>query len=391
MTDMRTEMQYRRYANTGLGEWVPEIGAGLSHTPDRQAAPGQSIAAVDSAGPSGFADPVVSADPADPAAAAGPVDAAESPDGQGPQPLDRIDIVRPVKAPPRQGWRKLVHGATGGKVNPGQSRREQQRARVAEAIRTPLRGDYRIAVMSLKGGVGKTTTTVALGSVLAQTRGDRVIAIDANPDFGTLAQRVAAPGPATIRDLLGAEDTTRYPQIKAFTTQGASRLEVIGSERDPAVSEAFSEDDYRRAVDILQHHYNLILTDCGTGLMHSAMAGVLDLANTLVLVSSPALDGAQSASATLDWLELHGYGRLAANSVVVVTAPSSPKAAVNMDSVISHFAARTRAVHVVPYDPHLAEGAVVDLERLRPNTLRAYRNLAATIAVDFGQWHKHAR
>ena len=382
-----TDIQYRRYANTGLGEWVPEMGVGLHRAPEQTqgAVQAQAPGLEPEAKPAQPAQSTLPLPPAQPTQLAPPAQQAPFPS------LEHIDIVRPVKAPPRQGWRKLVHGATGGKVNPGQSRREEQRARVTEAIRTPLRGDYRIAVMSLKGGVGKTTTTVALGSVLAQTRGDRVIAIDANPDFGTLAQRVAAPGPATIRDLLTAEDTARYAQIKAFTTQGASRLEVIGSERDPAVSEAFSESDYRRAVDILQHHYNLILTDCGTGLMHSAMAGVLDLANTLVLVSTPALDGAQSAAATLDWLELHGYGRLAAHAVVVVSAPSSPKSAVDMDAVVAHFAARTRAVQVVPYDPHLAAGAVVDIDRLRPNTLRAYRNLAATIAADFGEWHKHAR
>lgn len=377
MTEMQTEL-HRRYASTGLGEWVPEVGVGLHRgATEHLEAHNPGNAKPEAAQDSECAPP--------------PPLPPQQPQQIRQRPLDNVDIARPVKAPPKQGWRKFVHGATGGKINPGQSRREEERARVTEAIRTPLRGDYRIAVMSLKGGVGKTTTTVGLGSVLAQVRGDRVIAIDANPDFGTLAQRVAAPGPATIRDLLAAEDTARYAQIKAFTTQGASRLEVIGSERDPAVSEAFSEADYRRAVDILQHHYNLILTDCGTGLMHSAMAGVLDLANTLVLVSSPALDGAQSALATLDWLELHGYGRLAANAVVVISAPASAKAAVDMESLISHFAARTRAVHVVPYDPHLAEGAVVDIDRLRPNTLRAYRNLAATIAVDFGEWHKHAR
>jgi len=389
-----TDMQYRRYANTGLGEWVPEMGmalhrpdtagpatASISPAPAAQGVPEAPLAPVTPVNPAAQSVPVVPSAP--PAPSAPPTQAQPVPSNQAALPLEQIDVVRSVKARPRQGWRKLVHGATGGKFNPGQSRREEQRARVTEAIRTPLHGDYRIAVMSLKGGVGKTTTTVALGSVLAQTRGDRVIAIDANPDFGTLAQRVATPGPGTIRDLLTAEDTTRYAQVKAFTTQGNSRLDVIGSERDPAVSEAFSEEDYRRAVDILQHHYNLILTDCGTGLMHSAMAGVLDLAHTLVLVSSPALDGAQSASATLDWLELHGYGRLAANAVVVISDSSSPKPTVDMDSVIAHFAARTRAVHVIPYDPHLAEGAVVDIDRLRNNTLRCYRNLAATIAADF--------
>nr|WP_232218086.1 MinD/ParA family protein [Corynebacterium tuscaniense] len=306
--------------------------------------------------------------------------------------MDGRVVVNPAKTHPKSGWRKLVYELTAGRVNPGPSQREQEEDALTEKIRTPLRGDYRIAVMSLKGGVGKTTTTVALGSVLAEMRGDRVIAIDANPDFGTLAQRVAADaaGDATIRDLLSAPDTERYGQVRAFTTQGSTRLDVIGSERDPAVSEAFSEEDYRHAVDILQHHYNLILTDCGTGLMHSAMAGVLDLANMLVLVTSPALDGAQSAAATLDWLSLHGYDRLAANAVVVVSA-QSPKVPVCMDRVVGHFAARTRAVHVIPYDSHLAEGSVVDVARMNPRTLRAYKELAATLAADFRQWHKHAR
>ena len=178
--------------------------------------------------------------------------------------------------------------------------------------------------------------------------------------------------------------------MRAYTNQASSRLEVIGSERDPAVSEAFSEDDYRRAIDILQHHYNVILTDCGTGLMHSAMAGVLDLANALVLVTSPALDGAQSASATLDWLNLHGYDQLAANAVVVISASAPGKPTIDIAKVADHFASRTRAVHTIPYDRHLAEGAVVDLERIAPATLKAYQHLAATVAADFGSWHRHA-
>ena len=109
--------------------------------------------------------------------------------------LDQSNLVDPVKAPPKQGWRKLVHSVTRGRINPGGSRQELEQQQLFDAIRAPLRGDYRIAVMSLKGGVGKTTTTVALGGVFAQTRGDRVIAIDANPDLGTLAQRAAGDHP----------------------------------------------------------------------------------------------------------------------------------------------------------------------------------------------------
>lgn len=307
-----------------------------------------------------------------------------------PPALDQSNLVNPVQPAPKGGWRKLIHTATGGRINPGDSPAQQRRDALLNRIRQPLRGDYRIAVMSLKGGVGKTTTTVALGSAFASIRGDRVIAVDANPDFGTLAQRVAAPGHATIRDLLAAPDTARYPQVRAFTSQAASRLEVIGSERDPAVSEAFSELDYRHAIEILQHHYNIVLTDCGTGLMHSAMSGVLALANSLVLVTSPALDGAQSASATLDWLNLHGYEKLAANSVVVVSSAHPGEATIDMEQLTRHFRSRTRAVHVVPFDRHLSEGATIDLERMSAPVYEAYLRLAALVADDFGSWHRHA-
>ena len=57
-------------------------------------------------------------------------------------------------------------------------------------------------MLSLKGGVGKTTATVGLGATLASMRGDRVIAVDANPDRGTLSDKVRLETAATVRDLL---------------------------------------------------------------------------------------------------------------------------------------------------------------------------------------------
>ena len=45
--------------------------------------------------------------------------------------------------------------------------------------------------------------------------------------------------------------------------------------------------------------------------------------------------------------------------------------------------ARCRAVKVLPFDEHLAEGAEIDLERLRPATRTAFVELAAMVADDF--------
>ncbi len=306
----------------------------------------------------------------------------------GPQPsLDDVPVRRAKKAP-GSGWRRAVHHMSGGAINPGMSAEELRLQELVARIRQPVRGDYRIAVLSLKGGVGKTTTTMGIGSIFASIRGDRVIAVDANPDFGTLSQRVPLQTRSTVRDLLLDRNINNYSDVRRHTSQATSRLEVLGSERDPAASESFNEDEYRQVARILQRYYNIILTDCGTGLMHSAMAGVLDLAHSLVLISSSAIDGARSAAATLDWLSLHGHDHLVRNAVVVINLPRPGSPNVGIQQLREYFLSRCRAVHIIPYDPHLSEGAEIDLSQLHKNTKRALVELAATVADDFATDHR---
>lgn len=226
--------------------------------------------------------------------------------------------MRRVRPLPQSGWRKVVHRVTG--INPKESEQENTRQKLVARVSQPVRGDYSIAISSMKGGVGKTTTTVGLVSTFAAIRGDRVIAVDANPDFGTLAQRGPDQSRSTVRDLLLDDNVFRCSDIRRHTSQSTSRLEIPASERDPATSEAFSEADYRVVIRLLQRFYNLILTDCGTGLVHSAMSAVLDEADAIVLVASPAIDAARSAFAALDWLEHHGRGHLVPNATVVISA-----------------------------------------------------------------------
>ncbi len=313
--------------------------------------------------------------------------------GRQGQPLPSLDDVplRRAKKAPGSGWRRAVHHVSGGAINPGLSAEERRLQELVARIRQPVRGDYRIAVLSLKGGVGKTTTTMGLGSIFSSIRGDRVIAVDANPDFGTLSQRVPLQTRSTVRDLLLDPGIQRYSDVRRHTSQAGSRLEVLASERDPAASEAFSEDEYRSVARILQRFYNIILTDCGTGLMHSAMAGVLDLAHSLVLISSSAIDGARSAAATLDWLSLHGHDHLVRNAVVVINLPRPGAATVGINQLRDYFLSRCRAVHIIPYDSHLGEGAEIDLTRLQKDTKRAYVELAATVADDFATDHRRYR
>ncbi len=312
------------------------------------------------------------------------------PQGQpGPQPAGRPpsltsqSLLRQTGDTPTRGWRKFVHKASGGTYNPGLSPAEVEHRALVARVTTPVRGSNRIAVVSLKGGIGKTTTTCCLGLTLAHHRGDRVVALDANPDAGTLAERLTNVTDVTVRDLLAAVgDIRSFTDVSAFTSL-AGRLQVLASDQDPALSEAFSEEEYRSVADVLARYFNIILTDSGTGLLHSAMSGTLAIADSLVVVGAPSVDGASRASKTLDWLIAHGHEELVSRSVAVISSVRPNTGDVDMDMVRDHFAARCRAVVEIPYDQHLVTGGLIDLERVGVPARTAFLELSAHVADGF--------
>ncbi|MCW2584017.1 MAG: hypothetical protein JWQ53_2807 [Klenkia sp.] len=307
---------------------------------------------------------------------------------QGPPPgpppsLTSQSLLRQTTQAPTRGWRRFVHRASRGSVNPGLSQAEIAHRAMVARVTTPVRGSNRIAVVSLKGGIGKTTTTCCLGLTLAHHRGDRVVALDANPDAGTLAERLTNVTDVTVRDLLaGAEQIRSFTDVSAYTSL-AGRLQVLASDQDPALSEAFSEEEYTTVADILARYFNLILTDSGTGLLHSAMSGTLAIADSLVVVGAPSVDGASRASKTLDWLIAHGHEELVSRSVAVISSVRPNTGDVDMDMVREHFGARCRAVVEIPYDQHLVTGGLIDLDRVGEPARKAYLELAAHVADGF--------
>lgn len=296
-------------------------------------------------------------------------------------------LVRKRRARPARGWRRAAYTLTDGWFNPGPSSREAAQRQQIVRIRAPLGGWHTVTVVSAKGGTGKTTVSALLGLVLAEHRGDRVIALDANPDVGTLGDRVLGHRPTqTVRDLIthiGAvqslTDVTRFTDL-------AGRLHVLASEHDPAMTNIFNRDEYHQVTDILKRFYNIIITDSGPGLLHCAMSAALAGTRTLVVVGSPTVDGASQAKTTLDWLSAHGQGELAANAVVVLSCDRwSPE--VDQHAVRRHFASRCRAVVEIPADPHLATGGHIQLDELRPPTLDAVLALGAHVADQFRWSH----
>jgi putative peptide zinc metalloprotease protein len=293
-------------------------------------------------------------------------------------------MLAPSRPAPSVGWRKSVLRASGGKVNLGPGPIELEQEDLRRRLRTPLTGSRRVVVMSRKGGVGKTTMTLALGSTFAVERGDRVVAVDANPDAGNLAHRVGPPCDRSITDVLrDLDEIGSYSQLRSYTSQAAvSRLEVLASDDDPHIEMALDRTDYHRLIGLLDRFYNLILLDTGTGILESANQGLMAEADQLVLVVGPGLDGGRAAALTLDWMEAHDLQRLVDSAIVVINGVRSGAKAPT-EAMRRHFEKRCAAVVMVPWDPALVAGARTDLDALRRRTRDSLIATAAAVADNF--------
>jgi len=255
-------------------------------------------------------------------------------------------------------------------------------------------GSRVIAVASSKGGVGKTTTAANLGHTFAAFRTDRVIALDANPDAAGLAYRIKRETAAGVNELLtrlAGDQVHGYQDIRLFTSQATSRLEVLSSPDDPRVSRTLETHDYLRVLDTLRHYFTVILADCGTGSLGLGTQGIIQSADQLVVVTAPSIDAARTNSSMLSWLADRGHGRLVENAVVVMNGVPPRMGPVNLPAIERHFAQRVRTVVRIPWDTHLETGARTALEDLAPATRDAYLHLAASVADGFRSQERHAR
>jgi MinD-like ATPase involved in chromosome partitioning or flagellar assembly len=295
---------------------------------------------------------------------------------------DRLMDSRKRRRPSPEGFLpSLVFALTFRMVNIGDSPKIRLRKELDARIGRRFEGSSRfVPVLTRKGGVGKTTVTTLIGMAMASVREDRVIAIDANPDRGTLAERINKQTNSTVRDVvIKAASISDFTQFSTHVSRDETRLDVLASDTDPLLSEAFDENDYNVVADLAARFYDVVLTDCGTGIVHSVMRATLQRADSLVIVSGGSVDEARLASETLTWLEANGYAELVRNSIVALNTATQGTNLIKLEEIEAHFQSRVREIVRIPYDPVLAAGSIIDFAALRPLTRAAARELAALV------------
>jgi MinD-like ATPase involved in chromosome partitioning or flagellar assembly len=274
--------------------------------------------------------------------------------------------------PPQIGWQRLAF-RLGIPIQPG--KREVLHRDWRRLIRQPLTTPTVIIVFSPKGGVGKSTTALGLGHVLAMTRGDLVAALDANPDTGNLVKRLPEP-----HSVLSANDLHRdssnlrqYSDLLPYLTQGESGLCVIRS--DPDACERPAPGEYQQLLKALSTFFSLIIVDLGIGIREPSFLGILDVADAVVAVTQPAFDCAEVVAEGLEWLRLWYPAKIGAGTLVINEI--GRRAAT--ERLIADLGKFMTNVRRIPADRHLAVGGVVNWRLLARQTQDAYLELAATV------------
>jgi MinD-like ATPase involved in chromosome partitioning or flagellar assembly len=295
----------------------------------------------------------------------------------------RATAAAPASAPPNQ-----VPGQVPAHV---EWRRAQQPPysgdRDLADLRKYLDGSKIVAFANPKGGVHKTTATVLAAATIGSARGRGVVAWDDNELRGTLGLRAGSARHArTIRhlltDLIELENlplsqlATRVDDYLRHAADGT--YDVLAGEENPRFARQLDRYMVTRVLDLLTKTHEVVCVDTGNNVESPNWQTVLRACHQLVVTTVPREDAAFSADWMLDQLHDLGLGALADNAVTLISCatPGHPPV---LDDLRRHFATRTRAVVVVPFDPSLEIGASIEPVALQMTTKRAWVAAAAEI------------
>ncbi|MEV7231758.1 AAA family ATPase [Polymorphospora sp. NPDC051019] len=265
--------------------------------------------------------------------------------------------------------------------------------RAASVLRRDMGTPRVVAFANPKGGVHKTTATVLAAATVGSVRGRGVLAWDDNELRGTLGLRAGSARHArTIRHLIadlpeiegrhGIELTDWLDDYLRHASDGS--YDVLAGEENSRFAQQLDQATVQRVLELLRRTHDVICVDTGNNVESANWRTVLQAADQLVVTTVPREDAAFTADWMLDLLHEVGMSDLAANAVTLLSCPNPEKSPM-LDDFARHFATRTRAVAIVPYDPALETGSSIEYGQLQPATRDAWLRAASVMLEPFAR------
>ncbi|WP_425270510.1 chromosome partitioning protein [Micromonospora chersina] len=292
--------------------------------------------------------------------------------------------VRPVDPVATMGVRAVVNRIGLVRLAPG--RQEQEMRRDIEMVRRNFGGLRQVTVVNPKGGAGKTVAILLLAMTFGQKRGGYVLAWDNNETQGTLGMRAQQDFHSrTVRDMLRDLAQFQGPHGRVgdlsqyVRSQGEGMFDVLASDESATGGEMLTAAAFAEIREVVSRFYKLIFVDTGNNVRAQNWQAAMDATDQLVVTMSARNDSAETAARMLDHLEQSGRQRLVRQAVTVVSMPPSRKE-IDLPAIQEHFAARTRAVLLAPYERLIDTGEPIRYGQLSSATRDAWLKIAASVA-----------
>jgi MinD-like ATPase involved in chromosome partitioning or flagellar assembly len=254
---------------------------------------------------------------------------------------------------------------------------DRELADLTGRLTRPVPTCRQIAVVSVRGGAGKTTIAALIGAAIAEHREDRVLAIDADTGFGSLSLRLGVTAEKSLRDLAAVHPRS-WEETSGYLSQAAQRLWVLSGTTGGRLSGELDLDTFRAAFSGLGRYFSTSVIDCGAGILGGLQQGILATAHAQLLVTPATVDGALSARSAVEWFTANGHGALLPRTVIAVVT-HTPHADADLEQVQAMLSTGGMTVIHVPYDRHLATGTSIETDRIGAATRTAATRIAADV------------
>jgi MinD-like ATPase involved in chromosome partitioning or flagellar assembly len=298
----------------------------------------------------------------------------------------RRRAVRPAEPVARTGMRGALSRGSMGlvKLPPGGHEREINLQ--IDTVRRNFGGLRQVTVVNPKGGAGKTVAVLLLAMTFGQKRGGYVLAWDNNETQGTLGMRAQQDFHSrTVRDLLRDLEHFSGPHGRVgdlsqyVRAQGEGMFDVLASDESATAGEMLTAGAFADIREVVSRFYKLIMVDTGNNVRAANWQAAIDATDQLVVTMSARNDSAETAARMLDHLEQTGRQRLVRQAVTVVSMPPSRRD-IDLPPIQRHFAARTRAVLLAPYERLIDTGEPLRYGLLTSGTREAWLRVASAVA-----------
>jgi pilus assembly protein CpaE len=209
-----------------------------------------------------------------------------------------------------------------------------RRAAVTEG-RTAGRVVSIVAVVGVKGGIGKSTVASNVAVALAEETRQQIAMIDLDLQFGDAALMLDLVPTQTIEQAASEFSGTDPQVIRGYLTDHSSRVKLLAAPTTPEGAETITEHNVQQILESLAATHDYVVVDTSAQLDDISMRA-MDMATIVLLVVVPEVPCVRRSRAALALMREWGYSRDKVKLVVNRTKKKSEVSIAEIEKVIEY-------------------------------------------------------